>query len=95
MIDVAGYSFPEDQACILCVHVWNGQPVLLFSHDRDGDIQFLCGEEHHDTSDAIVLGVGEIDSQLETMQDIPLVEPGYWAERVSVGKVWTVQPLVG
>ncbi len=81
MIELAGYTFPPNRASIVCTHVWNGDPVLLFVHDNDGDIQFYCGEEGHSGADAMVLGLAEVSNHLLTMQDIPTVKPGFCAER--------------
>lgn len=93
MINVAGYTFPENRASIVCTHVWDGKPVLLFAHDSDGDIQFYCGEESHSMCDALVLGLAEIKDRLESMDDIPTVRPGYCAERAAIGDGWTVQKM--
>ena len=93
MIDLAGYTFPENRASIVCTHVWNGHPVLLFRHNSDGDIQFYCGEDSHSMADALVLGLAEIDDHLQTMQDIPIVEPGQCAERAHAGGPWTIREM--
>ncbi|MDR7156619.1 hypothetical protein J2W40_003464 [Sphingobium xenophagum] len=93
MINVAGYAFPENRASIVCTHVWRGSPVLLFAHDSDGDIQFYCGEESHSMSDALVLGLAEIRDHLRSMEDIPIVRPGYYAERATVGGAWNLQKM--
>lgn len=82
--------FPDNFACIVCTHVWDGHPVLVFAHDIDGDIQFYCGEYSHHMTDALVLGLEEISSHLRTMQDIPTVGPGFWAERSEVGGQWSI-----
>lgn len=93
MIDLAGYTFPENRASIVCTHVWDGRAVLLFVHDSDGDIQFYCGEEGHSGSDALVLGLAELGGHLRSMQDIPTVKPGFFAERAHLGGAWTVQRI--
>jgi hypothetical protein len=93
MIDLAGYTFPENRASIVCTHVWDGDPVLLFVHDSDGDIQFYCGEHSHSMSDALVLGLAEIRGHLQAMQDIPTVDPGNCAERSRSGGAWTIRQM--
>jgi len=93
MIDVAGCTFPENRASIVCRHVWDGRPVLLFVHDGDGDIQFYCGEEGHSVSDALVLGLAELKDHLRTMDDLPTVTPGYSAERATIGSAWIVEKI--
>jgi len=93
MIDFAGYSFQSNKASIVCTHVWDGRPVLLYAHDRDGDIQFYCGEDSHSMSDALVLGLAEINDHLQSMRDIPVVDPGHCAERAHVGGPWTIREM--
>jgi hypothetical protein len=93
MIDLAGYTFPESRASIVCTHVWDGHPVLLYAHDSDGDIQFYCGEYSHSMSDALVLGLAEIRGHLQSMQDIPTVDPGCCAERSRMGGAWMIRQM--
>ncbi|NML09139.1 hypothetical protein HHL08_03090 [Sphingobium sp. AR-3-1] len=93
MIDVAGYAFPENRASIVCKHVWSGVPVLLFAHDSDGDIQFYCGEESHSMSDAWVLGLSEIKDHLRSMDNMPTVRPGQFAERATIESAWIVRNM--
>ena len=93
MIDFAGYSFQSNKASIVCRHVLNGHPVLLYAHDGDGDIQFYCGEGSHSMSDALVLGLAEINDHLQSMRDIPVVDPGHCAERAHVGGPWTIREM--
>lgn len=93
MIDLAGYSFPENRASIVCKHVWDGDPVLVFAHDSDGDIQFYCGAEDHSITDALVLGLEEIRNHVQSMEDLPRVRPGYCAERHKIGGTWTIMEM--
>lgn len=93
MIDLAGYSFQNNKASIVCTHVWNGQPVLLYLHDSDGDIQFFCGEDNHFTTAALVLGLAELEEQLRSMLDLPAVDAGQCAERSHVGGPWKIQSM--
>lgn len=93
MIKLAGYTFPENRASIVCTHVWAGRPVLVFAHDIDGDIQFLCGDDGHNGSDALVLGLAELEGQLRSMDGIPTVKPGYRAERSTIGSDWIVREM--
>lgn len=93
MIDVAGYTFQDNRAAIVCRHVWEGQPVLVFVHDDDGDIQFYCGEDGHTGADALVLGLVEIADRLRSMDDLPTVKPGFYADRPAVGSAWTTHEI--
>lgn len=93
MIDVAGYTFPNNRASIVCTHIWEGRPILLFVHDDDGDIQFYCGEDGHSEDDALVRGLAEIADRLRQMDDVPTVRPGFFAERAMIGSAWTVHKI--
>ena len=93
MIDFAGYSYAEHKAAIACSHVLSGAPVLVFVHDEDGDIQFMCGESGHGVDDAQVVGLTHLLEHIRSMPDIPVVEPGYAAERSAPGAPWSISPV--
>jgi hypothetical protein len=93
VIDFAGYSYPEHKATIVCSHILSGAPVLVFVHDEDGDIQFMCGESGHGVDDAQVVGLTHLLEHIRSMSDIPVVEPGYTAERSGPGAPWSISPL--
>ncbi len=45
-------------AALTCVHVLErGAPILLVSHDDDGDWQFLCKAEHSEAGEDRVVGL--------------------------------------
>lgn len=90
MIDFAGYSYPDNKATIACSHVLNGSSVLLFVHELDGDIQFMCGEAGHEPDDAHVVGLEHLLEHIRSMADIPVVEPGFMAERSYPGAAWKI-----
>lgn len=90
MVDLAGYSFPPDKACIVCGHVMGGLPVLAVAHDDDGDLQFACGEEAHVVDDWHIIGLEHIDCEKEGLADLPAVHPGYAALRNDVQAQWHV-----
>ena len=50
-ISLAGYTFDADSGCFTCIHVMEGAPVLLFLHESNGDLQFMCGADDHDFGD--------------------------------------------
>jgi hypothetical protein len=63
------------------------RPVLLVSHDPDGDWQFLCGTTN-ETSEGRLVSLGnilEIDPTLSTLADLPT---GWQASRSAVGEPW-------
>jgi hypothetical protein len=93
VIHFAGYSYAEHKATIACSHVLSGAPVLLFVHDEDGDIQFMCGESGHGVNDASVVSLTHLPEQIRSMADIPVVEPGYAAERSEPGAPWSISAV--
>jgi len=90
MIDFAGYSFDDHKAAIVCQHVCEGAPVLLFVHDDDGAVHFMCGASGHDDEDLSVIGLSHLLEQIRSMPNAPIVDPGFLAERVYPGAPWTV-----
>lgn len=64
-----------------------GVPVLLVSHDEDGDWQFLCGTTTElDDCKIVCLGCAfERDPTLAEVADLPL---GWMAERDALGDEW-------
>lgn len=69
-------EFREDPhtATYVCKHVWTERlPILYVAHDADGDWQFLCGADHSDPADCLVIGlehVVERDPSLEAIADM-------------------------
>ena len=58
MVIVAGEQFPDNRACLTCVHVLHGSPVHLVARDADDEWQFLC-DKSHEPADARVIGLAE------------------------------------
>ena len=94
MIDFAGYSYAEHKASIACSHVLSGAPVLIFVHDEDGDLHFMCGENGHGVDDLHVVGLVHLSEQIRSIADIPVVKSGQAAERSEPGLPWTISPVV-
>jgi hypothetical protein len=93
VIDFAGYSYAENKATIVCSHVLDGTPVLVFVHDSDGDIQFMCGVSGHGVDDAFVVELSHLLEHIRSMSDIPVVEPGFMAERSEPGAPWSIHSV--
>jgi hypothetical protein len=93
VIDFAGYSYPENRATIVCSHVLDGAPVLVFVHDEDEDIQLMCGESGHGVDDACVVELSHLLEHIRSMPDIPVVEPGFMAERSEPGAPWSIHSV--
>src|SRR4051794_3066519 len=72
VIEFAGYTFEEQNASIVCQHVLDGHPVLLFVHEADGDVQFMCGAAAHETDDARLVGIVELLEHLRSIANMPV-----------------------
>ena len=69
------------------------QPVLLFLHEANGSLQFLCGAESHGADDAVRVHVSHLLDKNPDLLDMPVVDPGHEAERSAQDRTWTVQPI--
>ena len=94
MIAFAGYNFDDHKAAIACRHVCDGLPVLLYVHDDEGDIHFMCGAADHLDDDLVVVGLSHLMEQVRAMSDIPTVDPGFLAERDFPGADWSVAAAI-
>ena len=80
---------PDHLAAFICPHVYeNSKPILLVSHDENGDWQFLCGGDHDVNEEPRVVGIIHLlerDPSLNEIADLPI----HWeAERNAVGGEW-------
>lgn len=88
MISLAGYDFAQNKACLCCVHCMAGQPVLIFFHDDDGDLQASCGSDDHGDEDWAVVDLQDIVDRHPDLRDLPTVRLGEVVERASPGEAW-------
>ena len=93
MISLAGYIFPENKACIVCKHVFDGGPINLFVHDGDGDLQFTCGEDRHVSEDYHLVGLDEIELEETGLSEIAKMAPGTEAVRQSPTGAWLMRVI--
>jgi hypothetical protein len=93
MIALAGHTYEDNTACIICRHVMDGAPVLQFVFDIDGEVQFLCGAARHDKRDARVVGLDEVDHRQNGLDSLPDMPLGTQASRMSTKGRWEVTPL--
>jgi len=92
-ISFAGYTFDDDKGCFTCQHVLDGAPVLLFVHEADGDLQFMCGAPDHDYDECRLLHAAHLlDAQPDLLM-LPTVDFGFEAERPDVRSPWVVSPI--
>lgn len=94
-ISFAGYTFDGDKGCFACEHVVSGEPVLLFVHDADGDLQFLCGSSAHDWSNSRprLLHTAHLLEWQPDLLALPTVDFGFEAQRKDVNSPWVVSPI--
>lgn len=67
--------------------IHNGLPVLLVSHDADGDWRFLCGTTNQ-VEDAAVVSLGGILQRDQSLLDLGDLPEGWQARREGVGEPW-------
>ena len=76
-------------AAFICQHVYeNSKPVLLVSHDENGDWQFVCGRDHDVNEKPRLVGIVHLlerDPSLNEIADLPI---NWAAERNAVGGEW-------
>jgi hypothetical protein len=92
-ISFAGYTFDKDKGCLACEHVLNGAPVLLFVHEADGDLQFLCGALGHEWKKARALHAAHLLECHADLKTLPTVDFGFEAERADASSPWVVSAI--
>jgi hypothetical protein len=69
-----------------------GKPILLVSHDEDGDWQFLDGSDNPRVEDGVLVCLGHVlerDPSVADVHDLPM---GWLAWRSAVGASWQREP---
>ena len=93
-LSLAGYTFDADKGCFTCIHVIEGTPVLLFLHEANGDLQFMCGADDHDfETDCRFMHAAHVVARHLDLSSLPLVNSGHVAERMDPQSSWIVAPL--
>ena len=85
----------SDEKCYACTHVLSAARPVLYACREDADVILACGADDHEQSidDWKVVHRGhllDLDSSLMAIPDLADHEE---AERVAVGKPWTVRPI--
>ncbi|MBA3526132.1 MAG: hypothetical protein M3438_04875 [Pseudomonadota bacterium] len=93
VVEFAGYTFDDHKASFVCKHVLDGNPILLFIHEIDGDIHFMCGAAGHTMEDIALVGISHLLEHLRSIAELPIVDPGFLAERPEPGGDWEVQAI--
>ena len=94
-ISFAGYTFNSEKGCFACEHVLGGEPVRLFVHDVDGDLQFLCGSPDHDWNNSRprFIHAAHLLEWHPDLLTLRTVDFGFEAEREDTKSPWVVSPI--
>jgi len=82
----------KNRATITTKPVLQGHPVLLVSHDPDGDWQFLCGTTNR-VEDGQVVSLGGILKQDSTLAELSDLPEGWRASRKKPGARWNREKI--
>jgi hypothetical protein len=87
--DDASWPFHDgkNQACFTTTRVLGELPILLVSHDEDGDWQFLCGTTN-EAKDGALVSLGSMFGRDGTLGELADLPEGWTAERSEVGACW-------
>ena len=87
--DSASWPFHEgrNRQCFTTRRVLDGLPILLVTHDQDGDWQFLCGTTN-DTKDCANVSLAGILGRDGTLVEVADLPAGWSAERPKIGGTW-------
>ncbi len=81
-------------ACFTCDHVLNRElPILLVSHDHDGDWQFMCGIQAHTMANAKIITYFEALELDPTLLELEILPVGHHALRSSKDDAWQIIPI--
>lgn len=79
------------QRVFTCRHVTDdGAPILQAHRDDDGDLQLLCGAEHHTEGDARAMPLGAMILDHPSVVDIVGLDRGQLALRPTPSDPWKV-----
>jgi hypothetical protein len=86
------FRFDEapNTAVMTCRHIIAGAPIVLVSHDVEGDWQFLCEQESHDSAHLLIVCLGHLTERDPSINDVASMCTGHHAERANRAAPWTV-----
>jgi hypothetical protein len=84
----------KNQACFATTRVLDGLPILLVSHDEDGDWQFLCGTTN-EVEDGAVVSLGAVVGLDQTLGDLADLPEGWQARRPTIDGQWRRSKIEG
>lgn len=77
-------------AVMTCRHIIAGAPIVFVSHDVEGDWQFLCEQEAHESGDLLIVGLEHLTDRDPSINDVASMCTGHHAERANRTAPWTV-----
>jgi hypothetical protein len=85
------FDAPRDLAVYVCAHAGRGgSPVLQVVHDEDGDWQFLCGGDHGDGDEPMLVCLGEIVDRDPSVNEVAAMCVAHTATRAARGAPWQI-----
>ena len=91
-VQLFGYLYARNTACMVCEHFAAGAPLQLVVHDGEGEITFACGQPGHPDEEWKVIGLGRAADMLD-LTSVPELQEGEIARRASADQPWNVQRL--
>ena len=87
------FQEPRNTRAIVCTHVLDeSKPILMVSHDADGDWQFLCGDEGHtDAKEAKVVSLESVVVRDVSLNELATMCTAHVARREAVGGAWSIE----
>lgn len=78
-----------------CARVWNeGAPVLNVYHELDGEWQFVCGGDEHDSPEAAVrIHASHAFDRFSNLAEVLGLRSGERASRSAANEPWDVEPI--
>jgi hypothetical protein len=90
LYDAESWRFQNGRNCAVITTkpvIHDGLPILLVSHDEEGDWQFLCGITDQ-VDDGAVVSLGSILQRDSTLADLADLPQGWQASREAFGGEW-------
>ena len=89
-VDLFGYVYPGNSACLVCTHVSEGEALAFVACDEDGDLAFACERQGHEDSEWKVVALRRAALMID-VASLPPLEEGQQARRSASGE-WQVEP---
>jgi hypothetical protein len=70
----------------------DGHPILIVTHDQDGDWQFLCGTTNR-PKDGLIVSLGSVLDRDPTIAAVADIQPGWRAIRDHSAAEWRREPI--